>query len=118
MTDVAGDDGLLLRWTHAERVVYHGFLHWVQLRVQRTQTHALNNSTSKLDQELKRSPWKHTERRRHYRVEIGKEAERRGAVDPEGEEVVELTARVRLRGPSRQGKGAQQGVDLALGEGT
>lgn len=53
-----------------------------------------------------------------YRVEIGEEAERRGAVDPERQEVLQLGMSLWLEGSTRQRQGAQEWVDLALGEGT
>lgn len=53
-----------------------------------------------------------------YRVEIGKEAKRRGAVDPERQEVLQLGMSLRLEGSTWQRQGAQEWVDLALGEGT
>lgn len=53
-----------------------------------------------------------------YRVEIGEEAEWRGAVDPERQEVLQLGMSLRLEGSTRQRQGAQEWVDLALGEGT
>lgn len=53
-----------------------------------------------------------------YRVEIGEEAERRGAVDPERQEVLQLGMSLRLEGSTWQRQGAQEWVDLALGEGT
>jgi len=31
VTDVAGDDGFLLGWSHAKGVVDHRLLHWVHL---------------------------------------------------------------------------------------
>lgn len=53
-----------------------------------------------------------------YRAEIGEEAEWRGAVDPERQEVLQLGMSLRLEGSTRQRQGAQEWVDLALGEGT
>lgn len=53
-----------------------------------------------------------------YRVEIGEETERRRAVDPERQEVLQLGMSLRLEGSSWQCQGAQEGVGLALGEGT
>lgn len=53
-----------------------------------------------------------------YRAEVGEEAERRRAVDPERQEVLQLGVSLRLEASSWQGQGAQQGVSLALGEGT
>lgn len=53
-----------------------------------------------------------------YRIEIREEAERRRAVDPERQEVLQLGMSVRLEGSSWQGQGAQEGVGLALGKGT
>lgn len=51
-----------------------------------------------------------------YGVEIGEEAERRGAVDPERQEVLQLG--LRLEGSARQRQRAQQWVDLFLGQRT
>lgn len=53
-----------------------------------------------------------------YRVEVGEEAERRRAVDPERQEVLQLGMTLRLEGSAWQTKGAQEWVGLALGEGT
>lgn len=58
-----------------------------------------------------------------YRAEVGEETERRGAVDPERQEVLQLGVRPRLHGSALQGSArqvqrAQERVELALGEGT
>lgn len=53
-----------------------------------------------------------------YRVEIREEAERRGTVDPEWQEVLQLRMTLWLEGSTRQRKGAQEWVGLVLGEGT
>ncbi|TNN54383.1 hypothetical protein EYF80_035401 [Liparis tanakae] len=55
-----------------------------------------------------------------YRAKIGEEAERRGAVDPERQEVLQMGMSRWLEGSTwqRQRQGAQERVDLALGEGT
>lgn len=53
-----------------------------------------------------------------YGIETGEEAEWRGAVDPEWQEVLQLGMSLGLEGSTRQRKGAQERVDLALGEGT
>lgn len=53
-----------------------------------------------------------------YRIEIGEEAERRRAVDPERQEVLQLGMSLGLEGSSWQCQGAQEGVGLALGKGT
>lgn len=60
---------------------------------------------------LTRNEWSH-------RAKIGEEAERRGAVDPERQEVLQLGVSPWREGPTRQSQGAQERVDLALGEGT
>lgn len=53
-----------------------------------------------------------------YRVEIREEAERRGAVEPEWQEVLQLSMTLWLEGSTRQRKGAQEWVGLVLGEST
>lgn len=53
-----------------------------------------------------------------YRIEIGEEADRRRAVDPEWQEVLQLSMSLRLEGSSWQCQGAQEGMGLALGKGT
>lgn len=53
-----------------------------------------------------------------YRVEIREEAERRGTVEPEWQEVLQLSMTLWLEGSTRQRKGAQEWVGLVLGEGT
>lgn len=53
-----------------------------------------------------------------YCIESGEEAEWRGAVDPEWQEVLQLGMSLWLEGSTWQRKGAQERVDLALGEGT
>lgn len=50
-----------------------------------------------------------------YRVKIGEEAKRRGAVDPERQEVLQLGMSVLLKGSTWHGQGAQERVDLVLG---
>lgn len=55
---------------------------------------------------------------RIHRVEIGEKAERRGAVDPERQEVLQVGMSLRLEGGTWQRQGAQERVDLALGQRT
>lgn len=50
-----------------------------------------------------------------HRVKIGEEAKRRGAVDPERQEVLQLGMSVPLKGSTWHGQGAQERVDLVLG---
>lgn len=50
-----------------------------------------------------------------YHVKIGEEAKRRGAVDPERQEVLQLGMSVLLKGSTWHGQGAQERVDLVLG---
>lgn len=51
-----------------------------------------------------------------HRVEIGEEAERRGAIDSERQEVLQLGVGLRLEGSTRQRQGPQERVDLTLGQ--
>ena len=53
-----------------------------------------------------------------HRVEIGEKAEWRGAVDPERQEVLQVGMSLRLEGWTWQRQGAQERVDLALGQRT
>ena len=55
---------------------------------------------------------------RDYRVEVGEEAERRGAADPERQVVFQLGMSVRLERSAWERKGAHERVDLALGDST
>lgn len=45
-----------------------------------------------------------------HRVEVGEEAERRRAVESEGQQVLEV--QLRLQRPSRDGQGSQEGAAL------
>lgn len=51
-----------------------------------------------------------------HRVKIWEEAKRRGAVDPEGQEVLQLGMSLRLKGSTWHRQRAQQRVDLVLGQ--
>lgn len=51
-----------------------------------------------------------------HRVEIGEKAERRGAIDSERQEVLQLGVGLRLQGSTRQRQGPQERVDLTLGQ--
>lgn len=53
-----------------------------------------------------------------YSVEVRKEAEGRGAVDPERQEVLQPGVGLRLKGSTREGQRTEERVDLVLGQRT